>query len=407
MELGNKDRFDISNLTSRPAIKEIFNALGSSNSSVRFIGGCVRDIIIGKSLSDIDIATVFTPEQVIERLCSVGIRTIPTGIKFGTVTAVVNSQHYEITTLRKDIDCDGRHAIIDYTKNWHEDAERRDFTINAISCSFIGELFDYFNGLEDLEHRIVRFIGNPEQRINEDYLRILRFFRFSNYYSKFFDEPAVLAISKHASGLSKISGERIQTEMFKMILSDRIAETIKTMSNLNIFPFIGISKIDCNIVYNLIEAENILKHSPNLILRLLAIGNNDLDNLIQRWKLPNKIKNELYFFHSKKFALPPDISIKAAKNILFTLGKEKFLNIITLELANNLQSQDLYKNLALMAQEIDIITFPLQGNDLISIGILEGKLVGEMLSKGRTYWEHTDYKATRDEIMTYIKTLNS
>ena len=158
--------------------KKIFSLIKKAGGESRLVGGCVRDILLGKSHSDVDIATTVIPDVAMSVLKKAEIKVIPTGLKHGTVTAVLNEKHYEITTLRKDVETDGRHAVVEFTDSWKEDSRRRDFTINAMSMDLEGEVYDYFDGQKDLQSKLVKFVGNPEKRIEEDYLRILRYFRF-------------------------------------------------------------------------------------------------------------------------------------------------------------------------------------------------------------------------------------
>ena len=182
------------------------------------VGGCVRDAIVKRPIKDIDIATPQTPENVIKLLTAEDIKVIPTGIKHGTVTAVHGKETIEITTLRRDLDCDGRHAEVEFTNNWQEDAARRDFTMNALSMDLDGNIYDYFNGIHDLHKGIVKFVGNPDARVQEDYLRILRYFRFEAHYGTHaIDKESLNACIKFKQNIESLSGERIQAEMFKLL----------------------------------------------------------------------------------------------------------------------------------------------------------------------------------------------
>src|SRR4051812_43644908 len=188
----------------------LFAALGAPDLDVRFVGGCVRNAIIGRPIADFDIGTPEPPTVVLKRLARAGIRAIPTGIEHGTVTAVVGKQSYEITSLRRDTACDGRHAAVEFTTDWEEDARRRDFTINAMSLKPDGTLFDYHGGFEDARAGRVRFVGEPADRIQEDYLRILRLFRFFAWYGREEIDTATLnAVGMLKGGLTRLSAERI------------------------------------------------------------------------------------------------------------------------------------------------------------------------------------------------------
>lgn len=215
---------------------------------VRFVGGCVRDCLAGQTVGDIDLATTATPEQVVEVFDTANIRCVPTGIDHGTVTVIVEEKTFEITTLRRDIKTDGRHAEVVFSTDWREDAARRDFTINALSVDQDGTLYDYFDGVQDLNAGIVRFIGDPDQRIQEDYLRILRFFRFSARFSKqgVYDQSGLEACVRHKEELKKLSVERLQSEFFKMIDQVNDGSIFEEISELNIFE---INNLSC--VFNL------------------------------------------------------------------------------------------------------------------------------------------------------------
>ncbi|MEE2997626.1 MAG: CCA tRNA nucleotidyltransferase, partial [Pseudomonadota bacterium] len=203
-----------------PGTARLFDALKRAGHTLRFVGGCVRDIIAERPVTDIDVATDARPEQVLEALAAAMIRTIPTGIEHGTVTAVPGIRPFEITTLRKDIETDGRRATVVFTDDWMEDASRRDFTFNALSADPDGKVYDYFGGIEDLRAGRVRFIGGASERVAEDYLRVMRFFRFQAYYGKMDPDPASLAACRDAAThVETLSGERIWNEMSRTLIA--------------------------------------------------------------------------------------------------------------------------------------------------------------------------------------------
>jgi poly(A) polymerase len=209
----------------------IHHALGSVDGLTRFVGGAVRDCLAGQSVHDVDLATRLTPDEVTARLQAAGVKVVPTGIAHGTVTAVVSGGSIEVTTLRRDVSTDGRRATVAYTNDWQEDAARRDFTINALYADpFSGEVFDYFGGIDDLAEGKVRFIGDPAQRIAEDHLRILRFFRFHARFAKGAPDPASMAAcAARANDLMALSRERIADELFKILGLPNPVETISLM----------------------------------------------------------------------------------------------------------------------------------------------------------------------------------
>ena len=215
----------LQNIKEAKIIFSYLNNTGKEN-AVRFVGGCVRKAICGENIDDIDLATSLEPNEVKKRLFKENIKVIDTGISHGTVTAILNRKKFEITTLRKDVSTDGRHANVEFTSNWEEDALRRDFTINAIYADIEGRIFDPLSGVSDLQNGIVKFINSSQQRIQEDYLRILRYFRFFTQYSKTdYDENIIRSIKRYINGLNKISNERIFDELKKIL-------TLKNINNL-------------------------------------------------------------------------------------------------------------------------------------------------------------------------------
>ncbi|HVQ06831.1 MAG TPA: CCA tRNA nucleotidyltransferase [Allosphingosinicella sp.] len=212
-------------------------ALGAGAGETRFVGGCVRDTLLGLEASDVDLATRIAPEEVIRRLEAARIKAVPTGLAHGTITAVIGGKPVEVTTLRRDVATDGRRATVEYTEDWREDAARRDFTINALSADpASGEVFDYFGGLADLGARVVRFIGEPLQRIAEDHLRILRFFRFHARFARGTpDPPGLEACAARANDLMALSRERIADELLKLLALPDPAPTVRLMIERGIF----------------------------------------------------------------------------------------------------------------------------------------------------------------------------
>src|SRR5215510_13136350 len=208
----------------------VMAALSSAGGEARFVGGCVRDALLGRPVTDVDIATHEPPERVMNLLSRAGIKAVPTGIKHGTVTAVIGRKHFEITTLRRDVETYGRHARVEYTNDWAADAARRDFTMNALFCSLDGTIYDPFGGLADLREHRVRFVGDAEARIREDVLRLLRFFRFYAHYGAPPPDAAALAACRAlAPLLPTLSGERVCGETLKLLLAPEPASVFATM----------------------------------------------------------------------------------------------------------------------------------------------------------------------------------
>ena len=230
----------LENIKEAQIIFSYLNDIEKEN-EVRFVGGCVRKAICGENIDDIDLATSLEPDEVKKRLNKEDIKVIDTGISHGTVTAIINNKKFEITTLRKDVSTDGRHANVEFTSNWEQDASRRDFTINAIYADIEGRIFDPLNGISDLQNGKIKFIGSSKERIQEDYLRILRYLRFFAQYSKTdYDQDIIRSIKQNINGLNKISNERIFDELEKILSLNNVCNLFDNNQSkeiiLDIFP---------------------------------------------------------------------------------------------------------------------------------------------------------------------------
>ena len=282
-------------------LNNIFN--GTHGDNLRIVGGAIRNFLLNKEISDFDLSTTFLPEQTIEILEQNNIKYFSTGIGFGTVVAIINNKIFEITTTREDITTDGRHAEVKFTQNFEIDAKRRDFTFNALYLDFHNNLFDYFNGIEDLIKGIVRFIGNSENWIQVYYLRILRFFRFYCYYGIVLDNQGLKYSIKYKDKLTTLSGERIKAEMFKILLSDCPIKTLHIMNQNGILQIItSIDDFNFNKIELLYSIKKYIKNnvSAEFVLSLLLKNIDELDILRNKWKLSKKENNKIFnlLFHN-------------------------------------------------------------------------------------------------------------
>jgi poly(A) polymerase len=278
----------------------LLTALGAEDGLSRYVGGAVRDELLNHPVNDLDIATRLRPDDVVKRLEAEGIRAIPTGIEHGTITAISSGQHVEITSLRRDVSTDGRRATVAFTDEWKEDAARRDFTINALLADpLTGEIFDYFGGIEDLHDRRVRFIGEPLERIAEDHLRILRFFRFHARFGEGDpDQAALEACSKRANDLMALSRERIADELLKLIGVEDPSPTVALMIDRGILKPV-LPEIDAASVQRLellVDAEREANIAPDPLRRLAALlprNRGVAESVAMRLRLSNKAKKRL------------------------------------------------------------------------------------------------------------------
>ncbi|MCH2037649.1 MAG: CCA tRNA nucleotidyltransferase, partial [Rickettsiales bacterium] len=279
-------------------IKKLFTILSEARCEARFVGGCVRDAIIGNAVSDIDIAVNMRPDVVMKILQQNGVRYIPTGLKHGTITALIDGITVEITSLRKDIDCDGRHAVVEFTSSWEEDALRRDFTVNAMYADIDGNLYDFHSGFKDVNSKIIRFVGNAAKRIEEDTLRILRYYRFVSSHGSIeqMDAEAIQACRIYAIQLENLSGERIQMEMRKIVNSKQAADIIDIMGQHGITKQIGLTLEQASLLKELItleqEFDTVALDSLAKLASLIRQGSKAVRDaaltVATNWKLSNR-----------------------------------------------------------------------------------------------------------------------
>jgi len=370
-------------------LKDLISIFGSSNA--RLVGGCVRDAFLGIETNDFDIATKLRPEQVTKLLESKDINVIPTGLKHGTVTAMMGGEKFEITTLRKDLKCDGRHAEVAFTDDFKEDAARRDFTINALSYDvFAHEIFDYFEGLRHLEQKRVVFIGDPHKRIEEDYLRILRFFRFSAYYAKDFDPEGLKACNALADRLKEISRERINMEFDKILLAPNNIKTLYAMQD--VLPSI-FEPLDIGTLEKILDLSKQFKASLSLNeIYSLLFWDHDLSKL----KFDNARKKQI-----RKFAeFVSNIANANLRAIWINSSHPCTLHILFANLDGVINNAKIQELLELISKPKP--KFPVNGGDLLNLGY-SGKNVGNVLDYLRTIWINHNFQISKKDLIKCIK----
>ena len=365
---------------------------------VRFVGGCVRKSISGESIDDIDLATILKPDEVKKRLNKENIKVIDTGISHGTVTAIINNKKFEITTLRKDLLTDGRHAKVTFTSEWKEDALRRDFTINAIYADIQGRIFDPLNGISDLQNGVVKFIGTPDERIQEDYLRILRYFRFFTQYSKIdHNEEVIRSIKKYINGLNKVSNERIFDELNKIILlKDLLNLFSNRVSNeiiLNIFP--QLKYYERLKIFETLNQKLKLKFDNNLILAFLILDEtNDYEYFCHKYKTSNVIKNRFEnisknfeSIKNKKFYTEENI-----KKLIYLSNKNYVRDLILFSICINTKTKNFSVEALLDYVNIcKIPKFPVSGDYLKLHGYKTGQALGKKLKSLEEKWIENNF----------------
>jgi poly(A) polymerase/tRNA nucleotidyltransferase (CCA-adding enzyme) len=341
-----------------PDLARVFAALPA-----RVVGGAVRDAILGVAVGDIDLATPLSPAAVMAALAKAGLRALPTGLAHGTVSTLAGARHVEITTLRRDVETDGRHARVAFIDAWEEDSRRRDFTFNALSMTADGAVFDYCGGLDDLAAGRVRFVGDPARRLAEDYLRLLRFFRFQARYGRTAPDAATIASLRAAiPGLARLSPERVWAELKRLLAAPDPAPTLRLMAELGVLAAVLPEGAD---------AGARLPAPPDPILRLAAILRGDPERLADRLRLSRAERALLVAFR----APPPDPAD------------------LTRALADT--EADILAGRALIAGQTDLAdriramsapVFPLAGRDVLALGVPPGPKIGRLLAETRARW---------------------
>lgn len=405
--------------------RAVIAALTAGGSEVRFVGGCVRDamahIPLEERSGDIDIGTPDKPETVMALLKTAGIKAIPTGIEHGTVTAVINDRKFEITTLRLDVETDGRHATVAFTDDWMADSERRDFTINAMSATPDGDVYDFHDAISDLAHGIIRFVGRAEERIDEDVLRLLRFFRFYGLFGRPpANQDAMAACRIKADKLPSLSGERIRDELLKILMVPEPAEVCVLMRGIGIFDRILPEAGDIGRLrmINWLETRAIKFDTvmPDAIRRLAALLDTDTEgasDVAGRLRLSNRQSQRLITLSAPPVEITSGLDEAARRRALHRLGPDTVRDLTLLAWAGDLAitprlpAEETQAWIGLIEESDDWsgVVFPLSGQDVLDLGVAPGPEVGKLLSQIEEWWEQGDYQAGRDECLKKLKAL--
>ena len=390
-----------------PQTRAVLEALAAGGIRVRFVGGCVRDAVIGRKISDIDLATDAPPERVVESLEASGLKVIPTGLAHGTVTAVSGGAPYEITTLRHDVETDGRRAVVAFTDDWEADAARRDFTMNALSLEPGGLLHDPFGGIDDLRAGRVRFVGDPHQRLTEDVLRLLRFFRFHAHYGKPPpDGDALAACRDMAHLLPRLSAERVRVELLKMLAAPDPAPVIRLMRDEGVLDHFLAQATAIDRLGRMVAIEASLDLCDPLrrLAALLPVDGDTARHLAQGLRLSNSERDRLVAMAAPEFDLSPALDGPARRRALYAVGAVAWPDLVLSAWAAGHDKPDNKDWQALFNETQDWTRpkFPLTGRDVKKLGIGEGSAVGELLRAAEAWWIEGDFRADRQECLTWL-----
>lgn len=392
---------------------KIFSLLNEKEDTARFVGGCVRDSIIGLKTNDIDIATKLNPEDVVKILGSESIKVVPTGIDHGTVSVFSKDFNFEITTLRSDISTDGRHAEVIFSDSWEEDSLRRDFTINSIYLKQNGELYDPHNGIQNLKDKKIIFIGNPDERINEDYLRILRFFRFNAFYGNNnlkLSSDSIKACIKNKNKIKKLSSERVQNEFFKILNSSDPYFIVSIMRKIEILDLLFEHKVETKIFKKLLLIEKENSFSKNHILRFasLALKNKKINsNNLQMFNFSKKERKELCLLTNQEFEIHNKLNKSDIKKILYSIDRKTLKDMAKLSwaLSNNRVTNKNWKNVLSQIDKVAIPIFPLKAKDILDYGLEEGPIIGEILKTVEQDWIDSNFEHNKEDLLFKLKAI--
>ena len=400
------------NLTNQTPAKRIFEALNtySESSEVRYVGGCVRKIIKKEIVDDIDLATNLKPGEVCDALRKQNINYYETGIEHGTITAIIDDYKYEITSLRKDVSTDGRHAKVEFSSDWKEDAARRDFSINSIYSDKDGNLFDPYNGKKDLESGNINFIGDSENRIKEDYLRILRYVRFFiNYSNQSHDLNIIKKIKKNIGGVSKLSSERLLDEFKKLTRSNAFLKLFKDKTSLElieiIFPQLknleNLKKLNSHAINNLSKVDFIF-----LLSLLIIDGTDNTDYFLYKFNISKKDQKRLKsidFFYKENVSIK-NFNEKNFNKIFYYNGRQTVLDIINYKLFISSKVEKKLLKLIETYKDKVIPALPIDANTLMSkYNIPEGKMLGNKLKLIEEMWVQNNFQISDKQIQKIIK----
>ena len=382
-----------------PSLQRVFSVVAAAGGEARVAGGAVRDALLKHHVGDVDFATTLTPQKITDIFRAAGHKVHPTGIDHGTVTLVVGHKTFEITTLRRDVSGDGRRAVVAFTDDWREDALRRDFTINALYCDAQGKIFDYTHGYDDLLRNRLTFVGTPTPRIKEDYLRILRYFRFLSVYPELkAEKPSLESCIRMRKGLQTLSAERIAQEMFKLLTGPKAVAVLKLMARHNVLKLI---------VPHTTEFRTISRLPADPVLRAIVLASKP-SSLREAWRLSNEQARRIEML--QQFPAPtPKLRENEQRRILYEVGSQSWRDAVHVAWARSrapLTDRSWKRMLTLPARH-PVPVFPVTGRDLINMGHSPGPAMGQDLKQLEEHWIASDFKPTKADLLESLKGTHS
>lgn len=378
-----------------PAVRAIFAALKPAGEETRIVGGAVRNALMGVPVGDVDFATTATPETVAKYAEQAGLKVVPTGIEHGTLTLVAGGHGFEITTLRQDVATDGRRAVVRFGRDWVADAERRDFTVNALSADADGDVHDPLGGYADIVARRIRFIGDPDKRIAEDRLRILRLFRFHAEYGRgALDRAGYSAAIRGRAGIRELSAERIGQEMRRLVAAEGAADSLTLMQDGGILPVVLAGVAYLGPLRRLVQFEEATGAEPEVASRLTALAvrvSEDVVRLAERLRLANTIRDRMFatIDVARQLALP--MSDKHARSLIYRFGPQLWRDGLAQAFAVSASNREEAIRLYNLPDGWAPPVFPLGGRDVVAAGGVRGPAVGEVIRALENWWIENDF----------------
>ncbi len=394
-----------------PALAKVFAALADGGAEARVVGGAVRNALIHRPVKEIDIATTARPEEVMRLAERAGLAAHPTGIDHGTITVVAGKQPFEVTTLRRDVETDGRHAVVTFTTSWEEDASRRDFTINALYCKLDGTLYDYASGIDDLRKRRVRFIGDAHARIREDYLRVLRFFRFSAEYGNGqLDATGLAAAIALKDGLALLSAERVRAEIMKLFAAPGAVDVVNAMHKAGILQLVIRTRLEPDRFARLAAIEGMLGEPPDALTRLAALAVNNPEDatfLANELRLSNAEAARIAAASAGDAGIDPASPEADARIALYKLGPENFSRAARLAWTRSgAPANDAHwRARTLLPDRWKAPVMPFSGSDVLALGLAPGPKVGKVLAAFERWWMQNNFSNDAERQSSVLKEL--
>ncbi len=395
-------------MTTSGAIRLMQALNGARAGGARFVGGCVRNALLGQPVADVDVATQLLPDDVARVSKNAGMAVHPTGIEHGTLTVVADGSVFEVTTLRRDVETDGRRATVAFTEDWAEDARRRDFRINALYAAPDGEVFDPTGGgLIDIDQRRIMFVGEPETRIREDYLRILRFFRFNAWYGRrALNADGLAACARLRAGLAGISAERIWMEMHKLLAAPQPMQAVRAMAQARVMEQLFPDAHDLNVLERLVAIEAANGLSPDPLQRFMALFSKDADLLAgvaRRMKMSNEERDRMVFAARDETPLDPAMPARDLRRALYLSGPRTLRDRAMLSWASRAGDDGDWPALLAVIDAYARPVMPVGGQDLVARGITPGPQIGQCLRAMEKAWIDSDFKLGHDELMRALR----